>query len=193
MLYVISGWMRSGTSMMMQALEAGGMDACYSTARDALARKRADEHYVPNPESLFELTQQEYSSQDFPRMFDGKLIKVVVAHQPAGLRVMRDGIRVIFMRRDSEEQRQSYQAFFDKAPTVEQIELQTERSLEMLKNRRDTEVNEMWFRDVIENPQLWLSKARDFFGVPLDVDAAAMVVNPKLLRYKHEDLTVGIV
>jgi len=35
-LYVVSGFMRTGTSMMMRALEAGGMDASYRQSRETM-------------------------------------------------------------------------------------------------------------------------------------------------------------
>lgn len=45
MIYIVSGFMRSGTSMMMQALIAGGMQASFSTQRNQFANNLADDYY----------------------------------------------------------------------------------------------------------------------------------------------------
>lgn len=192
-VYVISGWMRSGTSMMMKALETGGMDAVYRQSRDEMKNRYADEHYDPNIGGLYELERTDYQKPDFPRGYEGKLIKALRAG-PASMRVMPGGIKVVFMRRDPEEQRQSYMAFFGgQAPTVEQIAQQVERSLEAAKNRRDTEVMELAYKYVIRNPYRAFEMVRDFYCVDLDVDAAAATVDEQYYRFRKEELEVGIV
>ena len=77
MIYVVSGFMRTGTSMMMKALEAGGMDASYKQSRDVMKDHYADEYYNPNIGGLYELEKQDYQKWDFPRDYEGKLIKAL--------------------------------------------------------------------------------------------------------------------
>ena len=38
MIYVVTGYWRTGTSMMMKCLEAGGLDALYRKRTDSVAR-----------------------------------------------------------------------------------------------------------------------------------------------------------
>lgn len=192
-VYVISGWMRSGTSAMMRALEAGGMDAQYRQSRDVMKNRYADEHYDPNIGGLYELERADYQKPDFPRGYEGKLIKALQLG-PANMRTMPGGIKVVFMLRDTEEQRQSYMAFFGgQAPTVEQITARVERALEAARNRRDTEVLTFWYPDVVQNPRIAFATIREFFGVPLDIEAASAVVSPEHYRYRLTELEVGIV
>ncbi len=48
MIYLVSGDMRTGTSMMMQALEAGGLEAVYNENRDRMNQQYGDKDYQPN-------------------------------------------------------------------------------------------------------------------------------------------------
>lgn len=190
-VYVVSGFMRSGTSMMMQALIAGGMEAEYRESRDAMKNRFADEDYDPNPH-LFELERADYQKPGFPRGYEGKLIKALRAG-PGRMAVMPGGIRVLVMRRDPEEIRQSYMAFFGRSDfTAEQIDKEMEGHIQAIANRRDSRFMEVWYRSVVENPVPWFERVRKFFGVPLDVRAAAGVVDPKWLRYRLEELEVGV-
>lgn len=192
-VYVVSGFMRSGTSMMMKALEAGGMEAAYRQSRDVMKDRFADAEYDPNIGGLFELERADYQKPDFPHGYEGKLIKAL-RMGPGRMAVMPGGIRVVFMRRDAEEIRQSYMAFFGRSDfTVEQIEADVERSLTAARNRRDTRVLEVWYRGVVENPRPWFERIRKFYDVRLDVDACASVVSDEWLRYRKEELEVGVV
>ena len=71
-LYVVSGFMRTGTSMMMKALEAGGLEACYRQSREEMRLRFADEHYDPNVGGLYELEREDYREKGFPRKYEGK-------------------------------------------------------------------------------------------------------------------------
>lgn len=190
-VYVVGGFMRSGTSMMMKALESGGMTACYRQSRDEMKARFADAHYDPNVGGLYELERADYLKPDFPRGYEGKLIKAL-RMGPARMAVMPGGSRVLFMRRDAEEIRQSCMAFFGSAGwTVEGIESQVLQSLESIRNRRDTELMEVPYRDVVESPVEWFARIRDF-GFPIDADKAAAIVSDQHLRYRRENLEVGI-
>lgn len=178
--------------MMMRALEAGGMEACYRASRDEMKARFADEQYDPNIGGLYELERRDYQRQDFPRGYEGKLIKCLQMG-PGRMRVMPSGIKVVFMRRDPEEQRQSYDAFFGQnAFTVEEIERRVRDSLEAIYNRRDTACMELWYANVVEQPWEHLARVATFFGVNLDLDAAAAVVDRQYYRFRREELEVGV-
>lgn len=192
-VYVISGFMRSGTSMMMKALEAGGMEACYRQSRDEMKNRFADEHYDPNIGGLYELERKDYLKPDFPRGYEGKLIKALQLG-PGRMKVMPGGIKVVFMRRDAEEQRQSYDAFFGQdAYTAKGIEERVKDSLDAIYNRRDTTCLELWYANVIEHPRESMERVQTFFGADLDIDAAVSVVDPQYYRFRLDELEVGIV
>ncbi len=179
--------------MMMRALEAGGMEACYLQSRDVMKDHYRDEHYDPNIGGLYELGRRDYNDPQFPRMYAGKLIKALRTG-PATMRTCKGGIKVVWMCRDAEEQRQSYMAFFGgEVPTVEQINEQIQRGLEGALNRKDTEVMLLDYRDVVEYPALCLQRVGKFYGVDLDIRAAVEVIDPEQYRFRLEELEVGIV
>ncbi len=192
-VYIVSGYPRSGTSMMMRALIAGGLDGVYRDARNAMARRASDAEYAPNPgNELFELADWEYQAPGFPRAFAGKLIKAVTVHARA-LDVVPGGTRVVFMRRDAEEIRQSYLAFFPnrRAPTSEQITNEVEWTLRQMRDRRSFEVAEFRYREVLAAPFGHFAELAGR-GWPIDAAAAAREVDPGQIRYRAETLAAGV-
>lgn len=194
MLYVVSGFMRTGTSMMMRALEAGGLQAVYAASREDMRKKYADGDYDPNSGGLYELERSDYQAIDFPRAYDGKLIKCL-NQGVVTMATMPKGMQVIFMRRDVEEIRQSYDAFFGKQLGMlepETFQRRMDLTVEKIRNRRDIiTCSEIWYRDVIEDPLYWFIRL-NMLGWPIDTELAAAVVDPELCRYKLEDLEVGV-
>lgn len=192
MLYAVSGFMRTGTSMMMRALEAGGLETAYKADRDKMKNHYADEHYDPNIGGLYELERQDYKDPEFPRKYDGKLIKALNIGIPR-MAVMPDGIRVVFMRRDKEEIRQSYDAFFGQQIQVQNLDERMETIKEKILNRKDViSFHEFWFRDVIDRPTEHFQVLKDI-GWPIKVGKAVDMIDPKYCRFRLENLTVGIV
>lgn len=176
--------------MMMQALEAGGLEAAFNSQRNQMNETYGDEVYKPNPGGFYELNRQEYTVPGFPRGYEGKLIK----HLHGGIsRIVAGNYKIVFMRRDLEEVRQSYEAFFDANLHVDMGELnqRIEDSLGILRVRSDVEVEEVWYRDVVENPIDVFSALKER-GWPIDPEKAALIVNPELCRFKKERLEVGI-
>jgi len=192
-VYVVSGFMRTGTSMMMRALESGGMQAEYQQSREEMRKRFADDHYDPNFGGLYELERQDYRNFDFPEDYKGKLIKAL-SGGAVRMKPMKDGIRVVFMRRDEEEIRQSYLAFFNQNINLnDNFQLRMGRFIETLDNRRDVKsLDVFWYRNVIEEPKKHFEILKSN-GWPIDIDKAVSVVNPDYCRYRKEDLIEGIV
>ena len=141
---------------MMEALVAGGMDAVSA---------------IP---PFFE--------HNILPVDEGKLVKPVrtdCARWPAG------DYKVVFMRRDPQEQHDSRVAAFPKggSGSVEYIKTATKRRLRVLQERGDCEVIELWYGDVLADPEAAFVKVAGFFGVELDVAAAAGVVDPAKRHY----------
>lgn len=192
-LYVVSGFMRTGTSMMMRALEAGGMEACYKQSRDVMKNRFADAHYDPNVGGLYELERQDYRKPGFPRGYEGKLIKALNMGVP-NMTVMPAGIRIVFMRRDAEEVRQSYDAFFGRqVQNIDHLDKRMEDIIARIRNRKDVaSVHVFWYRDVVDNPLGHFARLQAD-GWPMDARTAAEMVDPCYCRFRREELTVGII
>lgn len=190
-VYIVSGFMRTGTSMMMKCLEAGGLEAVSRESRDKFKEEYKDEFYDPNEGGLYEIELKDFNDHKFPAQFKGKLIKLLNAGV-AKVNVMPK-IKVVFMRRDPEEIRQSYEAFFGDVGNlkIENIKNAIETNLALLRNRKDTDIVELWYRDVVENPKKYFEILKES-GWPIDVDKCVSVVDKKLVRFKFEELTIGI-
>lgn len=193
-IYLVSGFMRTGTSMMMKALDEGGMEMEHNLKREEMRKSHADENYDPNEGGLYELHRSEYQDETFPDKYYGKVIKGL---GQCGVRMKPvKKMKVIFMRRSAEEIRQSYQAFFG-SPfqnfDMENFQKNMDHNIAMMRNRRDVEsVTEIWFKDVVKDPIVEFQKIKDA-GWNIDVDKAASVVKPELYRFKEKDLVKGII
>ncbi len=189
MIYLVTGFPRSGTSMMMACLEAGGMECVSSPQRDCLNDAHADALYRPNPHGLYEPSMAEMSDPTFPRMHEGKAVKVVV---PFLGRLAVASYRVLFMRRDAEEIRQSLEGAFGERLTCERIENAVSEAIKTLANRRDVDMTtEVEYRWVLKNPQTFF-RSLYLFGWPINPEKAAAAVQPELCRFKRELLTEGL-
>lgn len=190
--FIVSGFMRHGTSMMMQALEAGGLDAAYDESRNQMNEQFGDDYYKPNEGGFYELKPKDYKAIDFPRAYEGRLIKCLFG----GMAQLQPGnYRIIFMLRDFEEARQSYEAFFhQKAPfQKEEVFLaHRDRALGILRQRRDCRVFALQYREVLEHPLFWFRYLKWFGGFPINPKKAAAVVDEKRCRFRREELEEGI-
>lgn len=191
-LYVVSGFMRTGTSMMMKALEAGGLDSEYKQSRDEMKERFADEHYNPNIGGLYELEKVDYLQPTFPQKYKGKLIKGL-NRCVSNMAVMPDGIRVIFMMRDPEEIRQSYEAFFGQSlSNITNYERNMKIYINQIKNRKDVlSIHVFRYRDVINNPLKYF-KILEKTGWKINSERCVQVIDEKYCRFKKEILTKGI-
>ena len=102
MIYIVSGFMRSGTSMMMRVLEAGGLEVAKEDQRTREMNERwgdvaGPNAYVPN-DDYYEMVVEPYLNPAFPQDFKYKLVKVIYGGL-VKLPVYAGGYRVIFMRR----------------------------------------------------------------------------------------------
>ena len=193
MIYVVSGYMRTGTSMMMKALEAGGLEAAFNPVREEMNAVYGDEHYKPNPGGFYELQRKEYSQEGFPRMYDGKLLKCLWGAVKRIIDQADINYKIIFMLRNPEEIRQSFEAFFD-GPAEERLKAYRQimnQTLSIIRGADNAKVLPIVYKRVIRNPIEMFEKIKDF-GVPIDVNKAASIVDPKLYRFRLENLEIGI-
>ena len=190
MISIVSGFMRTGTSMMMRALEAGGMEPVYAARRDQKMNDRwGDELYSPNQGGLYELDRASYQHPDFPGpRFDGKLIKLLVGGM---FRLKAGDYRVVFMTRDPEEIRQSHEAFFGRPFDTAQYWQIMNRCTGILEQRRDVNLTVFRYEDVVANPLPAFTQLTAA-GWPIDATVAAAVPDPDQHRFRLDQLEVGV-
>ena len=187
-VYIVSGYMRSGTSMMMKALIQGGMTGRYSTEKDRILDRRYQEtDYHPNPEGFYELGPKDFESPLFPENYRGCLIKALHWRLKA---LPPFDYKVVFMLRNPKEIEVSYLKMFRHRPpfVLEKYEAFIEETLSRLTSRTDMTVTTVWHHDMIENPgKVMDSLAAAGFPVS-DRENAVRAVNPSLYRSKPEDI-----
>ncbi len=187
-IIVVSGLPRSGTSLMMKMLEAGGL----STMTDGLRQADTD-----NPRGYYELEQvKSLSSGDVAWLADarGKVVKVIATllyHLPD-----THSYRVVFMRRPMTEILASQRVMLvnrgedpDAIPDAEMGRIFTqhlERLAPFVAARPDLHVLEVDYHDVLAagNGAL-IEQINDFLGGGLDTAAMAQVVDPDLYRQRQ--------
>jgi len=188
MIYLVSGYMRSGTSMMMQCLEAGGMDVAYSIKRTETANKLwSDDQFKSNANGFYEFSPKEMEQPDFPAKHDGKVIKLVTPW----LKFLKGHkARVLFMLRNPEEIRQSSEAVLSMPLKSEWIGIYPLRMAAHIRRLKDSgcDVQTVDFKKVITNPLECLGR----LDWPIDPVKAATAVKPDLYRFRIERLVVGL-
>jgi len=185
-IYLVSGFMRSGTSMMMRALEAGGLVVAKDTARTEAMNARWGEvdrpnAYLPN-DDYYELLAEPHLNPEFPAAFDGKLVKVMYG---GVIKLPPWNYRVVFMRRPARDIQISMLAAFDDASAIcwrENFDSQIQRIISILRDRRSfLSVDEVWYDEVLADPRKVLAA----LGWPIDVEGAAQVPNATEKRFAH--------
>ncbi|MCI0490661.1 MAG: sulfotransferase [Blastocatellia bacterium] len=184
-IIIVSGLPRSGTSMMMSMLVAGGLEVLTDDIRTA------DED---NPKGYYEFEKVKELAHDKSWIEDarGKVVKIISAllkHLPA-----EHAYKVIFMHRNMEEilasQRQMLIRREQPADTVSD-----ERMAEMfrkhlkdieawLAGQQNFDVLYVNYNEVLRGPDEHIEKINRFLGNGLDVKSMAGVVDRALYRQK---------
>ena len=181
---LVSGLPRSGTSLMMQMLQAGGLELMTDGAR------AADED---NPEGYWEWEATKKLPKN-PRILEqaeGKVVKVISAllpHLPP-----RHRYKILFMRRPETEVVASQWKMLEnrqQAPVSEREHLEktqgqhVEQMLERLKESDRVEVLEVDYPDLVAAPGPWINRVTAFLGEEKFPRVEEMVgmVKPELYR-----------
>jgi hypothetical protein len=184
---VVSGLPRSGTSLVMQMLAAGGMPVLSDGVR------ASDDD---NPAGYFEFEPVKRTRSDpvWVPSAAGKAVKVIyllLTDLP-----LTFSYRVIFMRRDLNEVVSSQQkmlqrrgepgAGLDVAEMARVFQRQLEKVETWLAAQPSFSVMFLKYRDVVNEPLIHADRIREFLGVDLDTRAMSAVVNPKLYRNRTD-------
>ena len=171
--------------MMMEALERGGMTACYQTGVDDAATFNSDDQYNVNPGGLRELAAKEYRNPEFPDNYQGKLVKCLWG----GMKNLResDNIKnIIMMRRPVKEIASSCEAVWGhKHPkAIAELDAELDALQDALSVRPDVRLIIVQYHDVINTPYSSFSRLK-LLGWPIDPEKAAEIVNPQLYRHRQ--------
>jgi len=183
MITIVSGLPRSGTSLMMQMLAAGGLTVLSDGERAADA---------DNPRGYLEWERIKQLPKD-PGCIaeaEGKVVKVISQL----LLTLPEGheYRVIFMQRPlpevmkSQDEMLRRRGTFDASVNTAPIEQAFERHLieinRWLESRAETQVCRIHYHRILREPRAASETVREFLGVALDVDAMAREVDQSLYR-----------
>jgi hypothetical protein len=183
-VYVVAAMMRSGTSMMMHSLIAGGMRAAYE--KKDLERLWVGD-YHPNKNGFFELSRKDVESEDFPSQFHGYLIKVPI-RKLGSLHPTRS-MKIIYMYREFEKIEQS----FDKLEEINNGFSRRKRPIVYwdklpftfanLINRTDiVSFDVVPYDGVVNNPLKWFTYLAKK-GWPIDPEKCAEIPDSKLRHF----------
>lgn len=182
---IVSGLPRSGTSMMMKMLEAGGMAVVVDNQRVA------DED---NPQGYYELEKVKQIKED-PNWIDtvqGKAVKVVsmlLFALPTNRKY-----RVVLMRRDLEEILASQRVMLERNGVENDFDDGEMRTLfskhlgeleHWLQGQEHISCLEVGYKDVLGNPEKNARLINGFLGGGLDVDAMVRSVDQTLYRQRN--------
>ncbi|NIR50324.1 sulfotransferase [candidate division KSB1 bacterium] len=182
---VVSGLPRSGTSMMMKMLEAGGLEILTDNLRTADA---------DNPKGYyeFEAVKQLDKSKDWLKHAEGKVVKVIsqlLKELPPNYTY-----KVIFMRRKMDEVLASQKKMLirrgeptdkvsdEKMAKIFSVHLtQVEEWLEKQPNMNVLYVH---YNEILKQPSKYIEKINDFLENSLDTDKMMSVVDKSLYRQR---------
>ena len=180
---IVSGLPRSGTSMMMQAIEAGGIPAL----TDNIRQKDED-----NPKGYYEFEPVKKTKDD-PSWVPGargKVVKMVY-------RLLYDlpdeyEYRVVFMRRNMDEVLISQKTMLERSgkqgasisdeKLAELFKAQLEQFDHWIAARKNFSIISVDYKDMITSPKAQCERINNFLGGVLDIDASAATVDPSLYR-----------
>lgn len=181
MLYVVTGFPRSGTSMMMRCLQFAGIAPVVSATREAVMAQRNKGDYAANPHGFFEVEEREYMRLGFLESIEnGRSIKLLPTSLPF---IPSRPTTVIWMRRNPVEIRQSCKRMYPELdfeerwphwPRAHDVQIRIIRPI--LDDRKSIDVIELQYQEIIADPVAALSV------LPIDAQKAAAAVDGALYR-----------
>ncbi len=188
-IIIVSGLPRSGTSMMMKMLEAGGVDL-------VVDRKRKPDE--DNPKGYFEYEKVKKIKDDASWLnnIGGKGVKIVsllLYHLPQTHRY-----KIVFMERHIQEvldsQRKMLERSWQQTQAIddsilaEKFEAHLKKVSAWIQRQPNVACLYIRYREAIQGPLSKSLQVREFLGKDLDVNAMAQVIDGSLYRNRHRDL-----
>ncbi len=187
-IVIVSGLPRSGTSMTMKMLEAGGIPPLTDHIRSP------DED---NPKGYYEFERAKKLKEgdtDWLPQAEGKAVKLIGALL---MELPKRGhtYRVLFMRRTMEEILASQDKMLahrgeDKKVEDEKMAALFEKHIQEVEDWMESQPNlsyiDVDYNHAIQDPRSTAEKINQFLGGDLDVQAMVAVVDPSLYRQRKE-------
>jgi hypothetical protein len=186
-IIIVSGLPRSGTSLMMQMLDRGGLEVVTDHIRSA---------DTDNPRGYFEFEPVKKTKHDATWLPSarGKVVKMVsqlLYDLPPS-----EAYRIIFMERDLDEVLVSQEKMLIRlgrtpAPRAQMKQayvLHLERLREWLPSQSNMTVMSIRYDKLIERSREHSSQVSRFVGNGLDVEAMVGVIDPALYRNRGSEL-----
>jgi hypothetical protein len=184
-IVIVSGLPRSGTSMLMKMLEAGGMEIMTDSERVA---------DIDNPKGYFEYERvkdlEKETDKSYVREGRGKVLKVIsflIKDLPDD-----NDYRVIFMRRNLDEVLASQNKMIQRLGTEDSTAAKDAmreayrndivRTRLLCKKRPNFELIEVNYKSTIEDPEATARSVNAFVGGYLDEAAMRAAVDGSLYR-----------
>ena len=183
---IVSGLPRSGTSMMMQMIDKGGIPALVDHVR------KAD---VDNPKGYYEFEPVKQTRQDPSWLNDapGKVVKMV--HMLLLDLPDDHAYRVVFMRRHLPEVIASQNRMLERRgkpvgdlaedKLIAMFQAQLDKVDHYLDTHRNFQMLHVNYNDTIQNPVPTIEAINAFLDSNLDTDAMLAVVDPNLYRNRR--------
>jgi hypothetical protein len=183
---IVSGLPRSGTSLMMSMLTAGGLEALTDQ------RRVADDD---NPLGYFELEDAKKlikGEHSWLAKSNGKVVKVISTLLP----YLPDGYsyRIVFMRRAIEEVLASQRKMLinrgenpDKVGDVQMAEIfkmDLQQSERWINSQAHVTRLDIHYKQLIDQPRPLVSEINRFLGGGLDEDKMLSAIDPSLYRHR---------
>lgn len=185
-IVVVSGLPRSGTSLMMQMLHKGGIEAVTDSLRTP---------DVDNPRGYYEFEIVKKIKEDASWIPDtrGKVFKMVsqlLYDLPPS-----ETYRVVFMQRDFDEMLTSQEKMLARLgrPSAPRDEIKRafaqhlERLYAWLEKQPNMPVLFVRHHDLVNQPREQVERINAFFGGRLDVEAMVAAVDPSLYRNRKAE------
>ena len=192
-MIIVSGLPRSGTSMLMKMLEAGGIPPLTDNIRTADS---------DNPKGYYEFERvKALDKGDTAWLADtqGKVVKVISAllkYLPAEYKY-----RVVYIRRNMPEILASQRKMLvrrgedpDKVDDAQMTELFNKHVAQVeawLAAQPNIDVLYVHYSDMLQDPQTEAVRLNEFLGGNLDIEAMVSVVDPHLYRNRQDELSTG--
>lgn len=181
-LVVVSGIPRSGTSLLMQMLQAGGMEILAD-------QKREPDRNNPKGYLEFEAVKRLAKDNSCLQGQTGKAVKVI-SHL---LKYLPDGeqkYKIIFINREMNEIIKSQRRMLRKdekkysKALIKAFLKELKVVKKWVKREPDKELINVQFKSIIKNPMKEIEKIIQFLEVPLDKKKMKEAVEPSLYRSK---------
>lgn len=183
-IIVVSGLPRSGTSLMMQMLQSGGIEIVTDKIREA---------DTDNPRGYMEFEAVKDLDQDTSWLptIRGKAVKIVsmlLFKLPPTERY-----RIIFMERDMDEVLDSQEAMLKRLnrpaalrdKMADAFSVHLDHVEEWLRERPDMSVLKVSYKNLISQPEVEAKRVVAFLGSSLDFTKLTSAVDPKLYRNRN--------